>query len=418
MLEDADLLQTFVFLFQSRKPQPSVYVRTLLQHYIFADMMVLGTMSIRMLLDDDMAGMTLPAHKLLDRRNDEIEVPTDPRHNMAARMEIFRARTSNSYLDILRGICQNRCRIRRTLLHTILDWDNLQLDAEELDQELRQFTKEIPIADPEISDSPIYEYPLSSWAYFYKLRQMSWLIQMGFELSIYQVDEYASMYWYLHYITKTRIRHLERIRGFVVRRYSSTRHDPQTTTAHKQEYANALTFINFSTMEATATYHLADALSCLFAVLSRLNLLNPPPRPYSNDHKRFEVRMKPFLSIGLPELIPLDDLTTLVNQPSESVDNILQFAADSVATAKKSFETLSKMSAKESFSQGCHESWTKDVKDCMKAAIFTGISVVGIKNAVAGVKKGESVNGKVRVEIPEAGKGYHDWWVVPKVVAI
>src|SRR5271168_5383200 len=153
--------QTFVFLFQARKPQPSVYVRTLLQHYLFGDMVILGTMPIRQVLDDDLASTVLPASKLLDRENDKVELPHDPRFNMAMRMETFRSRAAGSYLDILRTICQNRCRIRRTLCHTIADWDNLQLDAEEIDQELLQFTKEEPIMDPTISNDPIYSFPLS-----------------------------------------------------------------------------------------------------------------------------------------------------------------------------------------------------------------------------------------------------------------
>ena len=398
-----------------------MYIRTLLQHYLFADMIVLGKMSIRQILDDDLAGTVLPAHQLLDRMNDEIEATHDPRHNMAARMEIFRARAAGSYLDILRGICQNRCRIRRTLFHTILDWDNLQLDAEELDTELRQFTNEVPISDPEISEQPIYEYPLSSWAYYYKLQQMEWQIQMGFELDIYQADELARMYWYLQYLAKTRIRHLERVRGFVVRRYSSSRNTPSITNEQKQEYANTLTFITFATNQATAIYHLSDALSCLFVVLERLKLLETPPRPYSNDQMRFEVRMKPFLSIGLPELIPLSQLSDLVNQPSESTLDLLAFASESATLAKKKYEALSKLTAKESFSQGCHDAWVKNVKDEMKATIFTGVSVASVLKLVEKVVKGKRKVKAVKLEgfkvdVPVAGKGYHDWWVVPKIV--
>lgn len=114
-------------------------------------MTVLGTMSIRQILDDDLSSTVLPANILLDRDNDEIEVISDPRHIMADQMEIFRSRAAGSYFDILRTMCQNRCRIRRTLCHTISDWDNLQFDAEELDQRLREFTMEEPIIDPTIS---------------------------------------------------------------------------------------------------------------------------------------------------------------------------------------------------------------------------------------------------------------------------
>src|SRR5438046_2242147 len=34
-----------------------------------------------------------------------------------------------SYIDIFRAICQNRSRIRRTLCHTLRDWESLQMDV-------------------------------------------------------------------------------------------------------------------------------------------------------------------------------------------------------------------------------------------------------------------------------------------------
>ncbi|KAH7370528.1 amino-acid N-acetyltransferase-like protein subunit Mak10 [Rhexocercosporidium sp. MPI-PUGE-AT-0058] len=409
-------LMTFVILFQARKPQPSVYVRTLLQHYVFSDMTVLRAVSIRHVIDDDLATVVLPSNKLLDQLNDEIEVPHDPRHNMASRMEIFRSRAAGSYLDIMRTICQNRCRIRRTFCHTIVDWDNLQMDAEELDVELREFTKEEPIVDPEISNEPIYSFPLSSWAYFYKLRIMEWLVQMGFELETYQPDELAGMYWYLQYLAKTRSRHLERIRGFVVRNLRASLQKPETAAAEHPEFMNAMSFINLSSMEAAATYGFSDALSCLFTVLSRLSLIKPPPRPYSNDTMRYEVRMKPFHNIGLPELLPFDEFVRHVTQPESSTLELLQFAAESVMGAKKGFEVLSKLTAKEAFCQGSHDAWLSNTKACLKACIFTSITISTVKKAVeAAGKKGQV---QLKVEIPLTGKGYHDWWVVPKVMPI
>jgi hypothetical protein len=405
-----------VTLFQARKPQPSVYVRTLLQHYIFADMIILGTKSIRHILDDDLAAIVLPSHKLLDRDNDDIEVPHDPRHQMAVRMETFRVRAANSYLDILRTICQNRCRIRRGLCHTIADWDNLQLDAEELDMELRPFTKEEPIVNLEISPEPIYSFPLSSWAYLYKLKQMEWIVQMGFELNTYQPDELAGMYWYLQYLSKTRSRHLERIRGFDMRSFTAARKDSHISSEKFLEYTTAISFVNFSTMEAAATYGFADALSCLFTVLSRLSLIKSAARPYSDDTMRYEVRMKPFLAIGLPELISFDELTRVVTQPEESTLDLLKFAAESAMGAKKGFEVLSKLSEKDAFCQGSHDSWLNNVKACLKACIFTSITIASVRKAVEAA--GKNGQPKIRVEIPLSDKGYHDWWIVPKIIPV
>ena len=68
--------------------------------------------------------------------------------------------------------------------------------AEAIDTELRRYSKEEPIKEPSASNEENWSFPLSSWAYYYKIRQMEWIVQMGFELDLYQVDELAGMYWY------------------------------------------------------------------------------------------------------------------------------------------------------------------------------------------------------------------------------
>lgn len=69
--------------------------------------------------------------------------------------------------------------------------------AEAYDTELRNFTMEQPLKSSTNTDEEIWAFPLSSWAYYHKLRQIQWIVQMGFELDIYQVDELAGTYWYV-----------------------------------------------------------------------------------------------------------------------------------------------------------------------------------------------------------------------------
>jgi len=370
-------------------------------------------MSIRQVLDQDLATTTLPASPLLDIINDEVEMPSDPRFNMATNMETFRQRAAGAYIDNLRTICQNRCRIRRTLCHAIVDWDNLQLDAEQLDVELQAFTEEVPIIDETISNDPIYAFPLSSWAYFYKLRQMEWIIQMGFELEIYQPDELGEMYYYLSYLGKNRSTHLERIRGFSSPNSGLPISDE--SIHRKEEYTKAEAFINYSSLETAATYGFADALSYLFTVLRRLSLLPTLPRPYGDAKMRYEVRMKPFLGIGLPSLISMEDLKQLVEQPSENTLALLDLAAESAASAKKAFEILGRLTAEEAFCQGSYVSWLKNIKDCLKASIFTSITIMTVKKAYRAA--GNTGGLGIKIEIPKPGDGYHDWWVVPKATS-
>lgn len=61
--------------------------------------------------------------------------------------------------------------------------------------DLREHTKEEPIRKPVVTNEEIWSFPLSSWAYYHKLHQMEWIVQLGFELDVYQLDELGGMYW-------------------------------------------------------------------------------------------------------------------------------------------------------------------------------------------------------------------------------
>ena len=46
-----------------------------------------------------------------------------------------------------------------------------------------------------VEGEEVWAFPLSSWAYYQKLRQMEWIVQLGVELHIYRANEMAGMYW-------------------------------------------------------------------------------------------------------------------------------------------------------------------------------------------------------------------------------
>lgn len=425
--------------FQAQKPQPLVYIRTLLQNFLFKDMVILGHLSIRHIIDDDLAIVSMPSHRLLDPANDNVEVPHDPRFAMAHQMELFRQRAAQSYLDIFRAFCQNRCRVRRTLCHSIQDWETVQIDAEEIDQLLQVQLDEKPIiyqtalmGPGASSPEPAYSLPLSSWAYLYKLRLMEWIVQLGFELETYQPTELAGMYWYLSYLAKIRASHLERIKSFTIKRLNELRaaassSSPQTPTttstanppllpAHiEAQFDRSLSYLRVSTLDAAVTWELADGLSCLYTVLYRLRLITPPPRPYSNDSLRYDIRMKPFAPIGLPELPSFETFTTAVTRPGRSIDSLLEDARKAVAGAKTGYEVLSKYTEREAFAVNCHERWTKGMKGGLKSAIAASIAVASVKKGIAAGEGEADLLERMQGEVPKPEKGYHEWWIVPKV---
>ncbi|KAF3067484.1 N-alpha-acetyltransferase 35, NatC auxiliary subunit [Daldinia childiae] len=420
-------LLNFVLLFQARKPQPLVYIRTLLQNLLFREMVVLGNYSIRQIIDHDLSIVVMPCAPQIDASYDEIEVPTDPRHQTSAQMEIFRQRVAECYLDVFRIFCQNRCRVRRTLCHNIQEWDMLQVDVEEIDQLLQVALDERPLITDRGSIG--FSLPLSSWAYLYKLRQMEWIVQLGFELEVYQTDELAGMYWYLNYLAKTRAQHGDRIKSFTMRSLDEARHGldnsrkgdqelPQYTAAKEREYMTSLTYLRITMLDAACTWEFADGLCCLYTALQRLKLIALPQRPYSTDTMRYDLRMKPFRTITLPQLPTFDEFTRATLQPETPTPDLLKYAEGAIGGAKKGYEALSKMSDTQSFSVNAHDQWVNNIRDCLKAAIAAGVAVSTLQRALdrAGGSEDKDSQLKLKVEMPAPGKGYHDWWIVPKLV--
>ncbi|KAK2600103.1 N-alpha-acetyltransferase, non-catalitic subunit [Conoideocrella luteorostrata] len=415
---DSQCLQTFVSTFQSKKPQPMVYIRTLLQTFLFNEMEILGSMSIRQLLDDDLSIITLPSHQLLDRSNDEIEATHDPRFTMSQQMELFRQRAAQPFLDIFRTACQNRCRVRRTLCHLIRDWENLQVDAESIDEHLQIRTKEQPFMQRSshgLNPIEMYSLPLSSWTYLYKLRQMEVIVQLGFELEVYQTDELVGMYWYLNYLAKSRLHHVERIKTFLVRRTSQVRSQALDLSAEEQ-LQRSLTYMRLSMLDAAVTWELSDALSCVYTVLHRFGLVKAPPRPYSNDELRYDLRMKPFACIGLPTLPAFEEFTAGITQPDLTTAELLQYAEQAVTGAKRGSEALTKFSARESFSVGSHERWMVTAKGVLKSCIATGVAISTLRKALQRTEGHEHAALEVSVSVPTPDKAYHEWWIVPRIV--
>ncbi|KAL1873072.1 hypothetical protein VTK73DRAFT_1169 [Phialemonium thermophilum] len=437
---DSQSLLNFVLLFQAKKPQPLVYIRTLLQSYLFKDMVILGSHSIRDIIDDDLSTVVLPSSRLLDRANDAIEAPHDPRFAIAHQMEQFRQIAAQSYLDIFRSFCQNRCRIRRTLCHSVRDWDAVQADAEEIDNLLQVQLEERPmVCDTQLgqASNAMYSLPLSSWAYLYKLRLMEWIVQQGFELDIYQPDELAGMYWYLSYLAKTRTHHVERIKAFTLRSFNEQlgeggegrqqrRLTPSANHKAQTQFTRSLSYLRVTMLDAAVTWELADALSCLHTALLRLGLVVPPPRPYSTDQLRYEIRMRPFASVGSPELPSFDVFVRAAGQPNTPTPALLAYAERAAAGARKGFEALRKLTDAESFSIGCHDRWTAAVTNGLRSAIAVGLAASTVRKALestsAPAREGSGGDGTaiarslgLKVEFKRPEDRYHEWWVVPHI---
>ncbi|PHH65111.1 hypothetical protein CDD81_3242 [Ophiocordyceps australis] len=415
---NSQCLMTYFSTFQAKKPQALVYIRAQLQTFLFNAMDIIDGMSIRELIDDDLSIVSLPASPLLDRNNDQIEAVHDVRHVMAQYMEMFRSRASQPFLEVLRTACQNRCRVRRTLCHMIREWESLEFEAEDVDAVLAHrmraqsfMSRATMRGEQTASQSP----SLASWCQFYKLRQMELILHLGFELEIVQPDELAGMYWYLDHLSGLRLRHLERHNAIIMGQVEARRSQSNLQPQVQHQLQQTINYTRLSLHDAGVTHDFSTALSCLYTVLERLGLVKAPAQPYNDEEPRYALRMKPFANIISPPVPSFDEFKIKVLQAERSTEELLSHAEKATAGAKKSLEVLSKLSAQESFSVGCHGRWLAAVKRTLKSSIAAGLAITSLRLALESASGGQV---KVKAEVPRVADGYHEWWMVPKIVAL
>jgi hypothetical protein len=86
---------------------------------------------------------------------------------------------------------------------------------------------------------------------------------------------------------------------------------------------------------------------------------------------------------------------------------------------------MAKMGAGEVFAVGCFERWRAGVREWNKAAIAVVLAVGTVRRVVDEVGEVEGaaaaaaatrVKERLSVQVPRPDEGYHEWWIVPKVV--
>ncbi|KAK2821761.1 hypothetical protein FQN49_007701, partial [Arthroderma sp. PD_2] len=87
-------LYNLLWTLQSRKPQPSVYIRSLAQAVLLLDAQILGILPAEKFCCGSMKDLVLPCSPIFDPKNEEVEVPTSPKFQIAKQMDTFIQRMS------------------------------------------------------------------------------------------------------------------------------------------------------------------------------------------------------------------------------------------------------------------------------------------------------------------------------------
>jgi hypothetical protein len=260
---------------------------------------------------------------------------------------------------------------------------------------------------------------------------------MGFELSIYAPDERCGMYWYLSHVCATHLSQLNRMSFFAEKQGASTNAPSNVAACGRQALVDKTLqrlFRIFTHVKATEA--LARALHRLYAVLLRHDMLARPARPYSSDRLRHELRMKPFLSLSVPEPVGFDEFERATCMGNATDLEALDDASGAVTEARKSWEAVLKAKwVNEAFgNQGMGKQhlqgqpkitssarttlegeWTRDIKNVLRACIATSIAVGSLGNKLRQTPRSPGPLSDLMIRIPEPGEKdcYHDWWLVP-----
>ncbi|KAI0973165.1 Mak10 subunit, NatC N-terminal acetyltransferase-domain-containing protein [Xylaria arbuscula] len=429
-------LLNFILLFQAQNPQPLAFIRTMLQTLLFKDK---DTVLLGQLLDQDLSIRVLPCGPHFDRSFDEVEVTSDPRHQVAAAMEVFRQRVADPYFETWKFLCQNRCRARRLLCHHIELFEGVEADVTDIEEHIQTPIWEVSQGTyPE--EDPTY-FPLSTWVLLLKLQQMEWIVKLGFELRIYQPDELAGMYYYLRRLTVVRMKKFKEgykmtvLREERARQYLKIPDNNPLPAAATAEFETSKRYQHVSIVEASCTGDLSAGLHFLHLALLRLGLVKRPPRPYSTDALRYELRMRPFAPMEDPPLPTWEEFKERVELPNLSIANVLHMAENSISISRKGFEECIRLDEKDAFAINttAYSRWLSNAKNCVRATIAAGVAVSRLRSAYENLtsrlrdeeREGNEVDWSekaeftkmlgLKVTIPEPGEGYHDAWIVPKL---
>jgi hypothetical protein len=416
--------------FMAQDPQPSVYVRALLQSFLTMQNNILGRFSLRQFITQDLQLLVLPNSVLVTEATEATQTLNEEQIQTLSQLDYFINRCGQSYLNLFRTFCLNRSRVRRTLCHAALEWDQIQAEAEDLDGVVQSSFGEQPQVYSD-ADEPTFSYSLSSWVYHYKMMQLRGIVQMGFQLSVYAPHEYPGMYWYLSYLSSTHLSHLERISFFVSVDQQKTKrqHEKVQKTLHQL-------YRNFTWLKATEA--LAKALHRLLVVVQRHGHLAQPRPSYSSDHLRYELRMRPFQHLSIPEPLPPDVAQQACSLQELSDATVLEQALRLNQTAKKAWEEVLKENwnlqpvvtgktpvtstiggtGDQAAVTVVEREWTKEVRNSIKACIGTGIAISAL---VKGLQKNDAAKGirDMKINFPQVGDRdrWHPAWAVPKVLS-
>lgn len=177
-------LRTFLWSFASRKPQPSTFARAFLQTMTVGQGQIASIEEAAGLVEEDLRLAISNGQDTLNPAYWAVEHPDDVRFKTARAVDHFWQQAAPEYNKVFQCLCQNRCRIRRSLINTLDNFDILlgnlhAATATEKDESLLLAARK--------------SFLLCIQTQLFQI--MVWVVQLGFEQDLMQPHELGAGYW-------------------------------------------------------------------------------------------------------------------------------------------------------------------------------------------------------------------------------
>lgn len=321
--------------------------------------------------------------------------------NLVAKNKVngFMEQMNIAYFEWYSAMSQNPCRQRQHFSRAIVLFDTLQANSEELEMELENVFQIKDHFEDEQGNS-IPALPISSWVYYQKLFIMLQVVLRGFELDVYKLWEYQSMYWYASYL----IDHIEALLNRITQ-YNNYKIESikdmskklkkktgEQKARYKEKYHFKLENILPILERTNEVIKNLIIKNQIFRGICHLQLYNletltkngyvkTPDFPFIKDDSiLYDLRMKPFSTVGVPSCPTFDDFTREIQHISITKEKANEIKTTVLEQIKYFVEEIEKDN--KSIGMRLNKlDWINWFKELQKSTI--GITLTSIKNQEA-----------------------------------
>ncbi|CAR28039.1 ZYRO0D12408p [Zygosaccharomyces rouxii] len=239
---------------------------------------------------------------------------------------------ANVLFEWYQNTSQNTSRYRQGYNRQLLLWDSLQAQIEAMEVEWLSKDSDaaaIDYVEMKEGEEPTPLLPYTSWVYAMKVRAMIEFILKGFDLQVYKPFETYTMYWYTYYLAHQWEICLKKVQKFVDSKINAihglNKKVKKSKSGEKRELLKAQyrfamdnhmgqlqvnkRFLQYLIVESSIFKSLSIAQVFQFGILTSYGLIDnksPAKNNFTTNELLYNLRMKPFCSIGVPELLPYE----------------------------------------------------------------------------------------------------------------